>query len=67
MPLAVDVGLKPRVDARLKQPCADLVDLPDRDIGPEEGARLWAIDRQNFGHCRKKDAALVESVEALER
>ncbi len=66
-PLAADAGLKLRVDARLKTPCAGVVKIPDKALSEAETARLWGQDRGNLGACRKRHAALVKSVEVLER
>jgi hypothetical protein len=50
----------------LKQPCAGVVDIPDRALASGEAARLWSRDRQSLGHCGRRHAGLVTAVEAIE-
>ena len=64
------VAVKPelaRVPQALKQRCAAPSDIPERDIGSEEAARLWANDRVSLGVCASRHTGLVTAVEALEQ
>jgi hypothetical protein len=65
MPSADDVAPKARISQSLLQDCAELVDVPDRDLTPKETNRLWATDRRNFGACRREKSALIKSVRVL--
>lgn len=58
---------KARIADSLKRKCTGVVDIPDRDLGTREAARLWAQDRSNFGACARRHNALVDSVKALEK
>ncbi|MBZ9822359.1 hypothetical protein [Mesorhizobium sp. CA4] len=65
MPSADEIVPKARISQSLLQECAELVDVPDRDLPPKETNKLWAIDRKNFGECRRDKSALNRSVKAL--
>ena len=67
MPSADDIAPKARISQGLMQECADLVDVPDRDLEPRDTNKLWAIDRKNFGECRRGKSALIKSVKVLAR
>lgn len=65
MPSADDIVPKARISQGMLQECADLVDVPDKDLAPKETNKLWAIDRKNFGDCRRGKSALIKSVKVL--
>jgi len=50
----------------LKQPCAGVVDVPDRALSSAEAVRLWSRDRQSLGDCGRRHAGLVTAVKAIE-
>ncbi|WP_192183288.1 hypothetical protein [Mesorhizobium amorphae] len=47
--------------------CADVVDVPHRFVPYDEASRLWAIDRQNFGDCKRSNHAKITTIKALAR
>lgn len=65
MPPVVPLQLA-RLPQSLMQPCADVVDLPERDLTTAETARLWGRDRQSLGACRDRHLALADAARALE-
>jgi hypothetical protein len=50
----------------LKQPCARLIDIPDRDLSQEEWNNLVGQMRRSHGACIRKDDKLIKAAEALE-
>ncbi|MEO3387892.1 hypothetical protein [Mesorhizobium sp. CAU 1741] len=52
--------------AALLEECANLVEIPDRDLRTTEVARLWGADRAALGECRRRHSALVGSVKAIQ-
>lgn len=68
-PLTRSVAESPaiaKVGASLKVPCADVVDIPDRNLSEKETSRLWAADRRSLGDCRRRHKGLVAAVNAIE-
>lgn len=55
-----------RIPLSLKQACAGVVNLPDRDLTEAEVARLWGKDRAALGACVRKHGALADAATALE-
>jgi hypothetical protein len=55
-----------RVPLSLKQACAGVVRIPDRDLTEADVARLWGADRRALGACVRKHAALSAATSALE-
>lgn len=55
-----------RVPPSLKQACAGVVDIPDRDLTEAEVARLWGKDRASLGACARRHAAASAAISALE-
>ncbi len=55
-----------RIPLSLKQACAGVVNIPDRDLTEADVARLWGKDRAALGACVKKHAALSAAANALE-
>lgn len=53
------------VPAELLQECGKLVDIPDRDLQPNESAVMWGTDRDTGGVCIDRNARLVRSIKAL--
>lgn len=51
----------------LKQPCARLIDIPDRDLSQEEWNNLVGQMRRSHGACIRKDDKLIKAAEALEK
>ena len=54
-----------RVPPSLAAPCTDVVDVPGRDLTSSEVARLWGADRAALGDCRRRHAALAESLRSI--
>lgn len=50
-----------------KVPCADPVELPDRDLTEEETNLYWAQDRAELGDCGGKNRVLVKALTTIER
>lgn len=63
---AVEPPQLPHVPEVLKQPCAGVVDVPDRALSSAEAVRLWSRDRQSLGDCGRRHAGLVTAVKAIE-
>lgn len=64
-----DVTMQPmlaKIPQSLKQACAGVVRIPDRDLTEAEVARLWGKDRAALGACVKRHAALSAATSALE-
>lgn len=62
-------GEKPmlaKIPASLKQACAGVVSIPDRDLTEADVARLWSKDRKALGECVRRHGALAEAASALE-
>lgn len=55
-----------KIPASLKQACAGVVSIPDRDLTEAEVARLWGKDRAALGVCVKRHGALSAATSALE-
>lgn len=41
------------------------MNIPERDLVPDETNRLWAKDRATLGDCRRKDHAKAVTIKAL--
>lgn len=65
MPSGDDIAPRARIAQSQLQECADLVDVPNKDLEPKETNKLWAIDRKNFGDCRRGKSSLIKSVKVL--
>lgn len=50
-----------------KQPCADPVRLPDKDLNEEETSTGWGADRIELVDCGAKNKVLVQALRVLER
>jgi hypothetical protein len=55
-----------RIPLSLKQACAGVVSIPDRDLAEADVARLWGADRKALGACVRKHGALAAAASALE-
>ena len=55
-----------KIPQTLRQACAGVVDIPDRDLTTADVARLWAKDRKALGTCLRRHGALAKAVSALE-
>ncbi len=55
-----------KIPPSLRQACAGVVDIPDRDLTAGEVGRLWAKDRRALGQCMRRHDALVKSVGVIE-
>jgi hypothetical protein len=55
-----------KISPELKQPCARLIDIPDRDLSQEEWNNLVGQMRRSHGACIRKDDKLIKAAEALE-
>lgn len=53
----------PVLPASARQPCADPVAIPDRDITQAEVPPLWIRDRSNLVACETRRAAAVAAVD----
>lgn len=62
----VEAPRLPAVPQSLKQPCDEVSDIPDRDLGTAEVARLWGRDRAALGECRRRHGALAAAAAAIE-
>lgn len=58
---------KARIDPELKKKCNSVVDVPEKDLGLTEVARLWAIDRTSLGECAPRHNSLVDSIKVIEK
>ncbi|TIT40199.1 MAG: hypothetical protein E5W76_17215 [Mesorhizobium sp.] len=56
---------KPHVDPSVLAECGTVVNIPERDLVPDETNRLWAKDRATLGDCRRKDHAKAVTIKAL--
>lgn len=55
-----------KIPPSLKQACAGVVNIPDRDLTVGDVARLWAKDRKALGACARRHGALSKAVSVLE-
>jgi hypothetical protein len=62
----VDKPMLAKIPASLKQACAGVVSIPDRDLTEADVARLWGKDRKALGECVRRHGALAEAASALE-
>ncbi len=51
-----------KIPHSLRQACAGVVDIPDRDLTAGDVARLWAKDRKALGTCMRRHKALSKAV-----
>lgn len=61
-----DKPMLARIPQSLKQACAGVVSIPDRDLSEADVARLWGADRKALGVCVRRHAALSAAAIALE-
>lgn len=50
----------------LKQACASVVNIPERDLTVGDIARLWAKDRTSLLICARRHGALANAASVLE-
>lgn len=55
-----------KIPQSLRQACAGVVDIPDRDLTAGEVARLWSRDRKALGQCARRHGALSKAVSVRE-
>jgi hypothetical protein len=55
-----------KIPQSLRQACAGVVDIPERDLTAGEVARLWAKDRTSLSICAKRHGALAKAASILE-
>lgn len=55
-----------KIPQTLRQACAGVVDIPDRDLTVAEVARLWSKDRKALGTCMRRQGALAKAVTVQE-
>lgn len=55
-----------KVPQSLKQACAGVVTIPERDLTEGEIARLWSRDRQSLLICARRHGALAKAASVLE-
>lgn len=66
---ASTVSVAPRlatIPQALLLPCAEVVDIPARDIAMDEAVKLWAKDRQSLGACGDRHRALAAAASSLQ-
>ncbi len=51
-----------KIPPSLRQACAGVVDIPDRDLTAGDVSRLWAKDRKALGTCLRRHEALSKAV-----
>ena len=56
-----------RIPQSLKQACAGVVAIPDKDLTVAEASRLWAKDRVSLAICAKRHSALSKAASILEQ
>lgn len=54
-----------KIPQSLRQACAGLVNVPERDLTQGDVARLWAKDRTALLVCARRHAALAKAVSVL--
>lgn len=54
-----------KIPQSLKQACAGVVNIPDRDLTIAEVSRLWARDRRALGTCMRRHGALSKAVSII--
>lgn len=62
----VEKPMLARIPQSLKQACAGVVAIPDRDLTEPEVARLWGKDRAALGECARRHGGLSAATSALE-
>lgn len=55
-----------KIPQSLRQACAGVVNIPDRDLTVAEVARLWGRDRKALSACMRRHGALSKAVKVLE-
>jgi len=55
------------VSDKLKKPCGELTNIPDRDLSQEESNPLWAHDRRVGGCALRQNKALIKAITVLEQ
>jgi len=55
-----------KIPQSLKQACAGVVTIPERDLTEAEVSRLWAKDRVSLSICAKRHGALAKAASVLE-
>jgi len=55
-----------KIPQSLRQACAGIVNIPDRDLTQADVARLWASDRRALTNCARRHGALSKAVSVLE-
>jgi len=55
-----------KIPQSLRQACAGVINIPERDLTAGEVARLWAKDRKALLACARRHGALVKAVAVLE-
>lgn len=55
-----------KIPKSLRQACADVVNIPERDLTEAEVARLWATDRRALLTCARRHGALAKAVAVIE-
>lgn len=55
-----------KIPQSLRQACAGVVNIPERDLTAGEVARLWAKDRTSLSICAKRHGALAKAASVLE-
>lgn len=55
-----------KIPASLRQACAGVVSIPERDLTQGDVARLWAKDRSALLTCVRRHSALAKAVSVLD-
>lgn len=55
-----------KIPQSLRQACAGVVNIPERDLTIAEVSRLWATDRRALLTCMRRHGALSKAVSVLE-
>lgn len=55
-----------KIPQSLRQACAGVIAIPERDLTVAEIARLWGHDRQALLTCMRRHVALSKAVSVLE-
>jgi hypothetical protein len=55
-----------KIPQTLRQACAGVVNIPERDLTVAEVSRLWAKDRKALGTCMRRQGALAKAVTVQE-
>lgn len=55
-----------KIPQSLKQACAGVVNIPDRDLTQADVVRLWSQDRRSLLICARRHGALAKASAVLE-